>query len=98
MDSLPDQSIDMILCDLPYGTTKCSWDIIIPFDELWKRYNRICTPSAAILLFGTEPFSSSLRLSNIKDYRYDWYWNKGRAANFLFMNKQPGKIIETTGL
>lgn len=95
MDRIPDNSVDMVLVDPPYGTTKCKWDVIIPFDNMWQQYNRIAKPSAPILIFGTEPFSSYLRLSNIDDYRYDWYWNKRRAANFLFMNKMPGKIIET---
>lgn len=94
MDKIPNNSIDMVLCDLPYGTTNCSWDIIIPFEKLWKAYYRICKENAAIVLFAGEPFASYLRLSNIKDYRYDWYWNKKRAANFLFMNKMPGKIVE----
>ena len=62
---------------------------------MWECYNRLIKPNGAILIFGTEPFSSNLRLSNLVDYRYDWYWNKKRAANFLFMNKQPGKLVET---
>lgn len=95
MSDIDDNSIDLILTDLPFGTTKCKWDIIIPFDQLWTQYERIIKDNGAILLFGIEPFSSHLRLSNIKIYRYDWYWNKKRAANFLFMNKMPGKIIET---
>lgn len=94
-NDIDDKSIDLILVDPPYGTTKCSWDIIIPFEKMWQCYNRIIKDNGAILIFGTEPFSSSLRLSNLNMYRYDWYWNKGRAANFLFMNRQPGKIIET---
>ena len=95
MTHIKDNSIDMIFCDLPYGTTKCKWDIILPFDKLWVQYKRIAKNTTPILLFGTEPFSSKLRLSNLEMYRYDWYWNKKRAANFLFMNKQPGKIVET---
>lgn len=95
MKEIENNSIDFILCDLPYGTTKCKWDVVIPFDELWLHYNRIIKDNGAILLFGVEPFSSYLRLSNIKNYRYDWYWNKKRAANFLFTNKQPGRIVET---
>ena len=76
MNNIPDKSIDMILCDLPYGTTKCSWDIIIPFDKLWEQYNRIIKDNGAIVLFGQEPFSSLLRCSNLKDYKYDIYWEK----------------------
>ena len=71
MKQVPDKSIDLILCDLPYGTTKYKWDSIIPFDKLWKRYNRIIKERGAIVLFGAEPFSSSLRMSNIKNYKYD---------------------------
>ena len=71
MNNIPDKSIDMILCDLPYGTTKCSWDIIIPFDKLWEQYSRIIKDNGAIVLFGQEPFSSLLRCSNLKDYKYD---------------------------
>ena len=70
MKEIPDKSIDMILCDLPYGTTKCKWDSIIPFEPLWNQYNRIIKDNGAIVLFGTEPFSSKLRLSNIENYKY----------------------------
>ena len=73
MKDIPDKSIDLILCDLPYGTTKCSWDIIIPFDQLWYQYNRIIKDNGAIILFGQEPFSSLLRTSNLPMYRYDIY-------------------------
>lgn len=76
MKSIADNSVDMVLCDLPYGTTKCPWDVIIPFEDLWKEYNRVCKPNAAIVLFGQEPFSSMLRMSNLKDYKYDLYWEK----------------------
>lgn len=76
MKNIPDKSIDMILCDLPYGTTKCKWDSIIPFEQLWKHYKRIIKYNGAIVLFGQEPFSSFLRLSNILDYKYDIYWEK----------------------
>lgn len=94
MKYIDDKSIDMILCDLPYGTTKCKWDTIIPFDKLWEQYNRIIKDNGAIILFGTEPFSSNLRISNIKYFRYDWIWEKDRHANFLFANKQPLKKHE----
>ena len=76
MKSIADNSVDMVLCDLPYGTTKCPWDVVIPFEDLWKEYNRVCKPNAAIVLFGQEPFSSMLRMSNLKDYKYDLYWEK----------------------
>lgn len=95
MKTIKAQSVDMILCDLPYGTTDCKWDIVIDFDLLWEQYKRIIKPHGAIVLFGTEPFSSRLRLSNLKWYRYDWYWEKDRGVNFLFSNKQPLKVTET---
>ena len=81
MKNIPDKSIDMILCDLPYGTTKCSWDVIIPFEQLWEQYNRIAKENAAIVLFGQEPFSSLLRKSNLENYKYDIYWEKERLTN-----------------
>lgn len=89
MKNIPDQSINMILCDLPYGTTQCSWDIIIPFDLLWDQYKRIIKNNGAILLFGAEPFSSHLRLSNLSWYKYDWIWDKVKGTGFLNSNKQP---------
>lgn len=95
MKDIPDRSIDLILCDLPYGTTKCSWDIIISFDELWKQYNRIIKDNGAILLFGQEPFSSLLRTSNLQMYRYDIYWEKERLTNIMQVKKRVGKTIET---
>jgi len=94
MPKLADKSIDMILCDLPYGTTACKWDIVIPFDKLWEQYNRIIKPKKCIALFGSEPFSSSLRYSNLENYKYDWYWNKGKAGNFVQAKRMPLKLIE----
>jgi len=72
MKELPDKSIDMILCDLPYGTTACKWDSVIPLEPLWEQYKRIIKDRGAIVLFGSEPFSSSLRMSNLKMFKYDW--------------------------
>lgn len=95
MDHVDDNSVDMILTDLPYGTTKCSWDIILPFDKLWKQYKRITKENAAIILFGQEPFSSYLRLSNIEDYRYDIYWEKERLTNVNQTKRRVGKTVET---
>lgn len=89
MKKIPDKSIDMILCDLPYGTTACKWDSVIPFDQLWDQYNRIAKDNAAIVLFATEPFGSSLRMSNIKNYKYDWIWDKKKGTGFLNAKKQP---------
>lgn len=95
MKNIPNESIDMILTDLPYGTTKCKWDIVIPFEPLWEQYNRIVKPNGAILLFGQEPFSSLLRMSNIKDYKYDYYWEKERLTNISQVKRRAGKTIET---
>ena len=94
MNDIKEHSIDLILCDLPYGTTKCSWDIIIPFDKLWEHYNRIIKENGVILLFGTEPFSSKLRLSNFEWYKYDLYWVKEKPTNFMLLKKRPGKLTE----
>ena len=98
MVDIPDKSIDMILCDLPYGTTKCSWDILIPFEPLWKQYNRIIKDNGVICLFGQEPFSSFLRVSNINNYKYDVYWEKERLTNINQVKKRVGKTIETISI
>lgn len=94
MKRIQDNTVDCIICDLPYGTTKCSWDIVIPFDELWREYKRIIKPNGAILLFGQEPFSSYLRLSNIAWYKYDIYWEKERLTNIQQVKKRVGKTVE----
>lgn len=94
MNELPDKSIDMILCDLPYGTTSCKWDSIIPFDSLWEQYERIIKDNGAIVLFGSEPFSSNLRLSNLKLYKYDWIWDKKTGLGFLDSKYRPLKQHE----
>lgn len=94
MKEIPDKSIDMILCDLPYGTTACKWDIIIPFEPLWEQYNRIIKENGVVLLFGSEPFSTYLRMSNIKNYRYDWIWIKERATGFNYAKYQPLRLNE----
>ena len=94
MKDIPDKSVDMILCDLPYGTTDCHWDIIIPFQKLWEQYERIVKDDGAIALTGCEPFSSLLRCSNLKLYKYDWKWDKIQGANFLNVKYQPLKNIE----
>ena len=98
MKDIPDKSIDMILCDLPYGTTACKWDNIIPFEPLWEQYNRIIKDNGAIVLFGSEPFSSYLRLSNLKNYKYDVYWQKERPVNILQLKRRFGKTIETISI
>lgn len=89
MNDIPDKSVDCIITDLPYGTTQCKWDTIIPFEPLWKQYNRIIKDNGAIVLFGTEPFSSHLRLSNLKNYKYDWIWDKVKGTGFLNAKRQP---------
>ena len=98
MDDLPDKSIDLICCDLPYGTTACSWDTIIPFDDMWNQYKRIIKDKGVIVLFGSEPFSSLLRTSNLSWYKYDWIWEKNNAGNFQLVNHQPLKIHETISI
>ena len=94
MKNIPDNSIDMVLCDLPYGKTRCKWDIVIPFEELWEQYNRICKTNAAICLFGIEPFASKIRLSNIGIYRYDWIWEKTQGTGHLNAQKMPLRCHE----
>ena len=94
MKDIPDKSVDMILCDLPYGTTDCKWDSVIPFEPLWENYNRVIKDNGAIVLFGSEPFSSALRMSNLTMYKYDWVWDKVQGANFLNVKYQPLKNIE----
>lgn len=89
-----DKSIDMIFCDLPYGTTQNKWDSIIPLDKLWKEYERVIKDNGAIVLFGAEPFSSFLRMSNIKNYKYDWIWEKSRKTGHLNAKKMPLMINE----
>lgn len=94
MDDIPDGSVDMILCDLPYGTTDCKWDSIIPFGELWKQYNRISKDNAAIVLFSAQPFTTKLIHSNLKNYRYNWYWKKNNVTGFSYARYQPMRCIE----
>lgn len=86
--------VDTIITDPPYGTTACKWDSIIPFDEMWLRLNKLIKPNGAIVLFGSEPFSSALRMSNIKNYKYDWIWDKKKGGNPLLSKIQPIKVHE----
>ena len=96
MRQFPDKSIDMILCDLPYGTTACKWDTVIPFEPLWEQYERIIKDNGAIVLFGSEPFSSALRMSNIKHYKYDWVWDKvNRYTGYGNCKNAPLRRYET---
>lgn len=94
MAQIPDGSVDMILCDLPYGTTACKWDTVIPFDALWAHYKRVIKPNGAVVLFGQEPFSSVMRLSNINDYKYDWVWDKVKPGAFATAKYAPLKQHE----
>ena len=94
MKQMPDKSVDMILCDLPYGETRAKWDAVIPFDKLWEQYNRIITDNGAIVLFGNEPFSSQIRCSNLKMYRYDWKWIKNNQTGFANANYRPMRKYE----
>ncbi len=87
--------VDAIITDIPYGTTSCAWDIVIPFDKMWKCLKGIRKDNAPILLFGNEPFNSYLRISNIDEYKYDIYWQKERATNIFQLKKRPAKVIET---
>lgn len=89
MKEIPDQSVDMILCDLPYGATRCKWDTVIPLEPLWAQYKRVIKTNGAIVLFGSEPFASRLRLSNLEWYKYDWIWDKVKGTGFLNAKKQP---------
>lgn len=91
---IEDNSIDAIICDLPYGTTKCKWDNILPFDLLWKQYNRILKQNGVVILFGNEPFSSVQRLSNIEKFKYDIIWIKDKPANFLQGKIRPLSYTE----
>lgn len=88
MQTIPDHSVDMVLCDLPYGTTKCRWDISIPFDNLWEQYHRLAKENAAVCLFGVEPFTSRMIMSNILEYRQKLTWLKTRPTNFFNAKKQ----------
>lgn len=87
MADIPDNSVDLILCDLPYGTTACKWDSVIPFADLWAEYSRIC--KGAIVLTAAQPFTSALVMSNIQEFRYSWVWNKSHASNPLNAKKRP---------
>ena len=94
MKGISDNSVDMILCDLPYGTTACKWDIIIPFEELWNQYNRIIKDNGAIVLFSAQPFTTRLINSNLKNFKYCWYWKKNNVTGGIFCKYQPMRCIE----
>ena len=94
MKGIPDKSIDMILADLPYGTTACKWDTIIPFEPLWEQYKRIIKDNGAIVLTASQPFTSALVMSNIKMFKYCWVWNKKKPGGIGFAKYQPMRITE----
>ena len=94
MKEIPDGSVDLILTDPPYGTTNCKWDFVIPFEPMWEQLKRIIKPNGAIVLFGSEPFSSALRMSNIKQYKYDWVWDKVTAKGHLVAKIRPMQQTE----
>ena len=94
MKQIEDKSVDLILCDLPYGTTACSWDTIIPFEPLWEQYKRIAKDNAAIVLTASQPFTSALVMSNPDMFRYSWCWVKNRTTNYLNAKKQPLRSFE----
>lgn len=89
MPSIPKWGVDLVLADIPFGTTRSKWDIVIPFEPMWEQINRVLKPNGACLLFGQEPFSSLLRASNLKNFKYDWVWDKVKSTNFLNAKKQP---------
>jgi site-specific DNA-methyltransferase (adenine-specific) len=91
---VPDASVDMVLCDLPYGTTHNKWDSVLPLDRLWVQYKRVVKPDGAIVLFAFQPFTSKLITSNLEDFRYTWVWNKKLSTNFLQAKYQPMRIHE----
>ena len=93
-EKIDDKSIDMILCDLPYGTTKCKWDTVIDLDKLWKEYKRIIKDNGAIVLFAQAPFDKVLASSNLKMFRYEWVWHKTSATGHLNANRMPTKAHE----
>jgi len=94
MNDIPDKSIDMILCDLPYGTTVCKWDIIIPFEPLWEQYKRVIKDNGAIVLFGRQPFVSALVMSNMDMFKYELIWDKKAGTDFARVNNKPITVHE----
>ena len=94
MSYLPDGCVDMVMCDLPYGTTACKWDTIIPFEPLWAAYRRVCKKNAAIVLTASQPFTSALVMSNVREFKHQWTWNKDKAGNFATAKFGPLRITE----
>lgn len=94
MKEIPDESVDMVMCDLPYGTTACKWDSVIPFEPLWAQYRRVCKRNAAIVLTASQPFTSALGASSITALRYSWVWQKENATGYLNAKRMPMKLTE----
>lgn len=94
MAEIPDGSVDMVLCDLPYGTTACKWDSVIPFAPLWAHYGRVCKPNAAIVLTASQPFTTALIASNYEMFAYEWIWDKGVSASFVQAKRMPMRVHE----
>ena len=94
MKEIPDKAVDMVLCDLPYGITKCQWDKVLPFCELWHNYRRIVKPNGTIALFSNQPFTTKLIGSNLQNYKYSWYWIKQNSTGFQFAKYQPMRKVE----
>lgn len=98
LPKLEANSVDLVLCDPPYGTTHLEWDSVIDFDIMWRELERVRKPNAPVMLFGIEPFSTYLRMSNIKNWHHDVYYRKSRAGNFLHFKNQPAKMIEVISI
>ncbi len=94
MKEIPDGSVDMVLCDLPYGSTSNKWDRIIPFEDLWAAYDRVCKDNAAIVMTASQPFTSMLIMSNLKMFRHEWIWLKNQGSNFANTIREPFKEHE----
>lgn len=94
MSNIPNKSVDLILCDLPYGLTDCSWDTVIPFESLWKQYRRVLKINGTAVLFGNQPFMSDLINSNKSEYSHTWYWKKNNVTGTLLAKKMPMRCIE----
>ena len=94
MKEIPDKSVDMVLCDLPYGSTSNKWDVIIPFEDLWFAYDRVCKDNAAIVMTASQPFTSMLIMSNLKMFRHEWIWLKNQGSNFANTIREPFKEHE----
>lgn len=94
MTKIPDNSVDMILCDPPYGMTDCKWDKTLPFEDLWAQYNRVIKDNGAVVIFSAQPFTTALIHSNMRDFRYCWYWLKAQATGFTYARYQPMRRVE----